>query len=864
MSANPPGPTLRSALPAQIRRARRRQAGLSEPPHPPRPRRRGHSGAMPDPAVLARAIEALFAGQGWRPQPFQRALWQAAADGDGGLLHADTGAGKTWAAWAAALLRAAARPHRGTRVLWLTPMRALARDTVRALQAPLAALGIDWAVALRTADTPSAERQHQRRQPPQALVTTPESLSLMLCDADANERLGALAMVVADEWHELLGNKRGVQLQLALARLRRWNPGLVVWGLSATLADPATACRCLVGDGGRLIAGAPESSVRIDTLLPARVERFPWAGHLGLAMLPAVLAELDASPSALVFTNTRAQSEQWYQAILAARPEWAGTIAVHHGSLDAEVRAWVEDGIRDGRLRAVVCTASLDLGVDFLPVERVLQIGSPKGVARLLQRAGRSGHAPGRQSRVSCVPTHALELLEAAAARQAAADGRIEPRRSPAAPLDVLVQHLVTLALGDGFDPDALWPEIRSCAAYRDLDPDDWRWALAFVVDGGAALGAYPEYCRVAVGEDGRYRVRDGRIARRHRLSIGTITADAEMRVSFADGGRLGSIEEGFIARLRPGDQFVFAGRHLELLRVREMTAYVRLARRRGSTVPRWTGGRMPLSSTVADAMLSLLEAVAAGHDDTPETRLLAPLLALQGRWSRLPGHDRLLIETTRSREGHHAFFYPFAGRHAHAGLAALVAWRVARSRPITFSMAVNDYGFELLSAEPVDWQAQLADGLLDAAGARDDLVAGLNATELARRAFREIARVAGLVFQGYPGAAKGARQLQAGSGLLYDVFARYDPDNRLLRQARDEALARELDIGRLEAGLRRLATRPPLLLDTPRPTPFAFPLMIERLRERMSSERLAARIARMIGQLERAADAPPRKPPRP
>ncbi len=346
-------------------------------------------------------------------------------------------------------------------------------------------------------------------------------------------------------------------------------------------------------------------------------------------MLPQVVAEIDASSSCLVFTNTRAQSEIWYQALLEARPDWAGLIALHHSSLSRDTRDWVEQALKNGQLKAVVCTSSLDLGVDFLPVERVLQIGSAKGVARLMQRAGRSGHAPGRASRVTLVPTHSLELVEAAAAQDAVAQRRIEPRESPHKPLDVLVQHLVSMALGGGFVPEQLFEQVRSAWAYRDLNPAEWAWALAFVRHGGLSLTAYPDYRRVEPDEHGVWRVPDARLARRHRMSIGTIVSDASLQLKFwskGGGGKtLGSVEEGFIARLRPGDGFLFAGRLLELVRVEDMTAYVRRSQAKKAAVPRWNGGRMPLSSELAAAVVARLSEAAAGHFEGPEMHAVHP-----------------------------------------------------------------------------------------------------------------------------------------------------------------------------------------------------------------------------------------------
>lgn len=809
---------------------------------------------------------------GWKAFDFQKEVWQAVAEGHSGLLHASTGAGKTYAVWLAAINRfagksAAKKPASGKRappaapltVLWITPMRALAADTQRALQAPLDGLEIPWTLGMRTGDTGSAERQRQARRLPTALVTTPESLTLLLTGADAKAQFAHVGMLVVDEWHELLGNKRGVQLQLALARLRQWNPQLVVWGLSATLGNQPHAMEVLLPDGGgRLVRGGQGAKLQIDTLLPAAMERFPWAGHLGLRLLPQVVEELERSSVTLVFTNTRSQSELWYQALLDARPDWAGLIALHHGSLAREVRDWVEAGLKQGKLKAVVCTSSLDLGVDFLPVERVLQIGSAKGVARLQQRAGRSGHAPGRTSRITLVPTHGLELIEAIAVQDAVAAGRIEARESPYQPLDVLVQHLVSMALGGGFRPEELLPEIRSTWAYRDLDDAQWRWALAFVRQGGESLSAYPDYQRVEPDEEGIWRVPSQRLARRHRMSVGTIVSDASVSVKWwskgGGGGSLGSVEEGFIARLHPGDVFMFGGRPLELVRVESMTAYVRRSNSSKASVPRWNGGRMPLSSALAEAVVARFGEAAQGHFDGPEMRMLQPLLEVQAHWSALPAPGTLLAETLHSREGWHLFLYPFAGRNVHLGLASLLAWRLGQRQPLSFSIAVNDYGLELLCASEVDWTVLLDGDLFDDHDLLHDVLASLNASELAQRRFREIARIAGLVFGGYPGAGKSLRQVQASSGLFFDVFRQYDPDNLLLTQAHDEVLSQELDVRQLQRTLADMRAARLHLHELRRATPLAFPLMVERFRERLSSEKLADRIARMLGELERAA----------
>jgi len=807
---------------------------------------------------------AWLATRGWSPFPFQQEVWDAMARGESGLLHATTGAGKTFAVWLGALQALADTNAKRTpplTVVWLTPMRALAADTLRALQEPLPDLAPAWTAGARSGDTSSSERARQTQRLPTVLVTTPESLSLLISRADAPDTLGRTALVVVDEWHELMGNKRGVQAQLAIARLRRFNPALRVWGMSATLGNLGEALHTLLGPtaalAGRLVRGQTPKQLTIDTLLPPRVDRFPWGGHLGLAMLPQVVAEIEGSGSTLVFTNTRAQAEIWYQALLDAKPEWAGLIALHHGSLDRSVREWVEAGLKAGELRAVVCTSSLDLGVDFLPVERVLQIGSPKGVARLLQRAGRSGHAPGRPSRISLVPTHSLELVEGAAARAAVAAGQIEARETPCQPLDVLVQHLVTVALGGGFSPDELLAEVRTTAAYADLPDDHWRWCLDFVSQGGASLAAYPDYRRAVPDEHGVWRVPDARLARRHRMNIGTIVSDASMAVQFVGGNKIGHVEESFAARLKPGDCFTFGGRLLELVRIHDMTAWVKRATGPKPAVPRWNGGKMPLSTTLADAVVAQLARVQGGDFSEPELQAARPLLELQAQWSALPSPDTLLAEVLRSREGTHLFLYPFAGRHAHLGLANLIAWRVAQRAPNTFSIAVNDYGFELLSATEIDWPSLLPALLqeqTDHGTLLQEVLQSLNASELAQRRFREIARVSGLIFQGHPGEQRSSRQLQASSSLFWQVFRQYDPGNRLLQQAEAELLAQELDVGRLRTALHRMARQTLALKTLERATPFAFPLMVERLRERLSNESVADRIARMLAPLEKAA----------
>jgi len=841
----------------------RRPRQPASSPHPPPP---------PAPGVLP-----FFTQRGWSPFPFQQDLWSAYARGASGLLHASTGSGKTLAVWFAAVdealrLAAAGQPNPpGIKVLWVTPMRALAGDTLKALQESAAALGLNWTIQARTGDTSSAVKARQRDKPPDALITTPESLSVLLSYPAFTDHLAAkpdqphsgLRLIVADEWHELLGSKRGVQTELCFAHLRSHCPAVRTWGLSATLGNVQHAMDVLLGPPSStnpaprlLLRGAADKLYHFDTLLPETMDRFPWAGHLGIRLLQPVLQAIESARSTLLFTNTRSQSEIWYQSILRARPEWLEHLAIHHGSLDRDLRTRVEDRIKSGLTRCVVCTSSLDLGVDYPPVDQVIQIGSPKGVGRLLQRAGRSGHQPGQTSRVLCVPTNALEIIEFAAARDAMLTRHVEARSGLTLSLDVLVQHLVTLASGPGFVPAHMLAEVRTTHAFADLTDQQWAWALDFAARGGAALKAYDRFARLIPDGD-RLRIASNPLARLHRQGIGTIMSDTAIAIRTTGGAHLGSIEEGFIARLKLGDVFVFAGRRLRLIRVSGMTAYVRQETKRVSgSVPSWQGARMPLSHELAEAVKARLARAAAGEFHGPEIQRVRPILDLQSRHSALPVPGTLLIERCATRDGHHAFIYPLAGRLVHEGLAALVAYRIARTGPRSFEFSANDYGFELLSSAPLDlteadWRAVLSPDDL-----APDLLACMNAAQLARRQFREIARIAGLIIPGFPGAPKSNRQLQASSELIFDVFTEFDPDNLLLSQAQREVLDRQLEFSRLAATLQRLAADTLRIVPLARLSPFAFPLWADRLREQLSTEQWENRLRRMIQQLEAAESA--------
>ncbi len=811
--------------------------------------------AVIDPAFDYQPLERWFEQQGRAPAGFQRECWAHYLTGRSGLVHAPTGSGKTLAAWGGPLLDAMHNKNTSTqgqiKALWITPLKALASDTRQALQNSADGIGLKWHIGLRTGDASNREKRLARQGRLDALVTTPESLSLLLSYPDNSELFDSLQCIIVDEWHELLASKRGVLLELALARLRRLRSSLRIWGLSATLGNLDQALQVLTGKDKNavLIKGEISRPIVIETVLPEVGERFPWAGHLGLKQLPRVLNILMQARSSLIFTNTRAQAELWHQALNAVWPESIDTLALHHGSLDALLRHNVEDGLRSGTLRAVVATSSLDLGVDFPAVDQVLQIGSPKGLARLIQRAGRSRHQPGTACRIVCIPTNTLELVEFAAARKAIGDGHIEPRPAITLALDVLAQHLITIALGTGFQAGSMLTEVRSTHAFAQLSDSQWQSVLNFIVQGGQALAHYPDFRRVEISENLTYRMTDKRQALRHRLSIGTIVSDGSLNVRFMKGSSLGHIEESFLSRLRPGDRFQFAGRSLELVQLRDMTAYVRLSKTPNGSVPRWAGSRMPLSNQLANYVQLLIGTLST---DSQEMRAAMPVLQLQAKLSSLPGPNRIIAETLVARDGQQLFVYPYAGRQVHEGLAALIATRWSRIEKNTFSIAVNDYGLVIAPERKVELTEQQLALMLSTERLADDLQESLNLTELAKRQFREIGRVAGLLPPSLPGrAARSLRQLQASSGLLFDVLAQFDNDHILLAQAHREVLDNQLDITRLRDTLMSMATKQ-LILNQPRTlTPLSFLLWAERIRGSLSNEDWKIRVQRAAEKLE-------------
>lgn len=814
---------------------------------------------MPDPASHLRA-------KGHKPFLFQKQAWAAYAKGASGLIHAPTGQGKTMAVYLGPLAETA--DAAGCSILWITPLRALAADTLHTLREAQRFFNPNLTAEARTGDTPAALRARLRKNLPHTLVTTPESLSLMLTHPDTREKLAYLRCVIVDEWHELLGSKRGVQTELCLARLRTWLPELRTWALSATLGNLDVAADCIRPTIRKptIISADIDKPVTIETLIPREMGNFPWSGHIGTSLAPQVIAKIEAAATTLLFTNTRSQTEIWYQEILSLRPGWKDRIAMHHGSLDRTERDIAENGLRDGSLKCVVATSSLDLGVDFSPVDQVIQVGSPKGVARLLQRAGRSGHRPGASSKIIGVPTNALELIEFAAAREAAQAKTIESRAPLSKPLDVLVQHLITCAIGTPFLPAEMLTEIRSTRAYRDLTEVEWQWALSFITVGGKALAAYPRYRKTHIDPEGRYSITDKRLITQHRLSIGTITSDSSVSLKFANGHTPGSVEEGFIAKLKPGSTLIFAGRYLKLVRIRDKTATVSPAPKSGrGKVAIWNGTKMSLSTELSHAFSALInhrdwgilpKAVPGDSSprQQPELTAVTPILTLQQKHSHLPSDTTLLIEHTRSREGEHLFLYPFAGRLVHEGLGALLAFRISQENPETISATQNDYGFSLTARRNLPFSEQALRRLLSPDDLLPDLLECMNAAELARRQFREIARVSGLILQPMPGRKSASqRELQSSSTLLYEVLQRYDPGNLLLAQSEREILEKQLELTRLTAALRKIETQPILLRETEQLTPFAFPLWAERLQATHIAADATTRLEAMLQELNRS-----------
>ncbi len=794
-----------------------------------------------------------FAANEWKPFPFQQEAWTKYLSGYSGLINAPTGFGKTYSLLIPILIEAMheqGKTKSGFRAIWIAPIRALTKEIKMSCQRAIEGLDLDWEVQVRTGDTTSTQRKKQLSNPPEILITTPESVHIIMASKGYAKYFKHLNAIVVDEWHELMGSKRGVQVELAISRLKGLRPALKIWGISATIANIDQAVDILLGPSAdpskkTIVRSGIKKHISVETVLPDEIEKYPWAGHLGLHLLEKVIPILDKSQTTIIFTNTRAQCEIWYHKLLEVDPSLAGNMAMHHGSISREIRDWVEEALHEGRIKAVVSTSSLDLGVDFRPVETIIQIGSPKGVSRFIQRAGRSGHQPLAVSKIYFVPTHSLELIEGGALRTAIANGVMEARIPYIRSYDVLIQYLITLAVSDGFHEKTIYKEVCDTFCYASMSREEWDWILDFLVTGGQSLTAYNEYHKVVI-EDGLYKVISRKIARMHRMSIGTIVSSASINVAYVSGKRLGSIEEYFVSSMSPGDVFWFAGQTLEYVRIKDMTVQVKKSKAKKARVHSWMGGRMPLSSTLSALIREKISNYTYNQIEELETEVLAPLLDQQAAKSHLPNKDEFLIEYITSKDGYHLLFYPIEGRYVHEGMGALLAQRISEKYKITFSIAMNDYGFELLSDQAIDIDILNKD-LFSTKNLLLDIQNSLNSVEMARRKFRDIGKISGLVFQGYPGKYKKERHLQSSAALIFDVFKEYDPDNLLFLQTYDEVMTFQFEETRLRAALERIQNQKIIITQPEKFTPFSFPIIVDRLREKLSSERLSDLVKKMI-----------------
>ena len=767
-----------------------------------------------------------------------------------GMVVAPTGYGKTFSVFLGLVIHFLNNSNAygtGLKLIWVTPLRSLAKDIARAMQTAIEDIGLDWLVGVRNGDTEAKTRQQQTKQMPDILLVTPESLQLLLAQKNNSKFFKDLKCIAVDEWHELLGSKRGVMVELALAHLRFSKKNLMVWGITATIGNLEEALDVLLPNTPKKVTvlANEKKKTEIISLFPDEVEELPWAGHLGARMAEKVMPIIYAAKSSIIFTNTRSQSEYWYQLLLDTNPDLAGQIAIHHSSIDAHLRIWIEENLSSGRLKAVVSTSSLDLGVDFKPVDTVIQIGSVKGVARFLQRAGRSGHSPFETSKIYCVPTHSLELIEVAAVKEAVKQKVVEKREALILSFDVLTQFLVNIAVGEGFTYDAMWQVVKNTHAFQLMEEDIFKEILVFITTGGPTLQQYEEYQKVIIDADGRYKVTSRRVAMLHRMNVGVIVSDAMLKVKMRGGGYVGMIEEYFISKLKKEEKFILGGRILEVVGIKDMTVYVKPAKGRAA-VPSYLGGRLPLSSDLGYFLRQQLSESLNPKAKENELRFLHPLLKRQEARSHIPRADEFLVEMIRTREGHHLFMYPFEGRLVHEVMAALMAYRISRIKPISFSMAMNDYGFELFSDEAIPLDLEQLQQILSSENLMADIGQSINAAEMARRKFRDIAMISGMVLQNYYGKQRNNKSLQASAGLIFNVLEAHQPNHFLIAQAYTEVFNQQLEEPRLRAAFLRIQSSKIILKFATSFTPLSFPIKVDSLRHTLSSEDLDARIKKI------------------
>ncbi len=767
-------------------------------------------------SALPPVIADWFAAKGWHPRQHQLAMLEAADAGHDALLVAATGAGKTLAGFLPVLVDLIAHPGEGLHSLYVSPLKALAVDVRRNLEQPIAEMGLPIRVETRTGDTPSDRKARQRARPPHILLTTPESLSLLLSYPESDRLFVGLKTVVVDEVHAFAPTKRGDLLALSIARLQRFAPGMRRVALSATVADPDAYLRWLQpGGGAQLVQGEPGAAPNIAILLPEG--RIPWSGHAGSYAVPQVMAEIETHRTTIIFCNTRALAELVFQQLWHANAMKL-PIAIHHGSLSLEARRKTEQAMSDGRLRALVATASLDLGVDWGDVDLVIQMGAPKGSSRMLQRIGRANHRLDTPSEAVLVPGNRFEYLEARAALDAIAEGELDHEVFREGGLDVLAQHIMACACAGPLDEAQLLEEIRLAAPYAAIDAAVLERVLSFVATGGYALKSYDRFRRLVREPDGRWRLSHPRFAPQHRLNAGIIVEAPMLDVRFRNGRRLGQVEEGFAAALSPGDSFMFAGLGLEVERVEGTDLIVR-ATAKPARIPSYMGARIALTTHLARRVRGLLADPTAWSrfpDDVHEW------LEVQQRRSQLPKPGELLVETFPHEGRHYMVVYSFEGWNAHQSLGFLLTRRMesAGLQPIGF--VANDYSIAVFGLQPVIDPATLfSPDILE-----EEFIEWVQGSALLRRAFREVAVIGGLIERQHPGRRKTGRQVSFSTDLIYDVLRRYEPDHLLMQAAWADARARMTDVGRLGDLIDRAqGTMVHVSLD--RVSPLAVPVLV-------------------------------------
>jgi ATP-dependent Lhr-like helicase len=769
-----------------------------------------------------------FAARGWQPRRHQLAMLDAAHAGKSALLVAPTGAGKTLAGFMPSLVELIERPSEGLHTLYVSPLKALAVDIQRNLLGPIEEMNLPIRVETRTGDTPSDRKARQRVRPPQMLLTTPESLSLLLSYPDSAELFATIKTIVIDEVHAFASTKRGDLLALGMARLQRLAPEMRRVALSATVADPDLYRAWLSGDGDldtvTLVEGDPGAQPDITILLPQ--ERIPWAGHSGRYAASQVMAQIAAHRTSIIFCNTRSLAELIFQDLWAVNEEHL-PIGIHHGSLDIAARRKVEQAMADGRLRALVATASLDLGVDWGNVDLVIQMGAPKGSSRLLQRIGRANHRLDEPSKALIVPGNRFEYLEARAAVDAVESRERDPDIFRPGALDVLAQHLMGCAAAQPFAYNAMLEEVREAAPYSTLPAETFDRVLGFVATGGYALSAYDKYKRLTESADGLWRVSHPRFVTQYRLNAGIIVEAPMLNVRFRNGRSLGRVEEGFAASLSPHDTFFFSGLSLEVEGVKGEDLFVR-ATARPARIPTYGGARMPISTNLADRVRHFLHEPAQWSRFPTDVR---EWLEMQQRRSVLPAPDRLLIETFPREGRHYMVVYSFEGWNAHQSLGMLVTRRMesAGLQPIGF--VASDYAIATYSLKPVAGPRPLfsADIL------EHEFAEWVQESALLKRAFREVAVIGGLVERQHPGKRKTGRQVSFSTDLIYDVLRRYEPEHLLLQAAWADARARMTDVGRLGRLLDTAAERIEHV-NLEKVSPLAVPVLVLIGRERIAT----------------------------